>query len=91
MRNKIVINTCFGGYGLSKKAKELLVENGLDGSHTPRHHPILVSIVETLGEEANGSFAELSIVEIDSDRYFIEDYDGSETVITPNNLQWILI
>lgn len=47
-----------------------------------RHDPILVTIVETLGEEANGDSADLRIKEIKGDSYRIDEYDGSEYVIT---------
>lgn len=51
----------------------------------PRHHPLLIECVETLGEEANGVFSELAICEIESNLYRIEDYDGQETIIVPDD------
>ena len=44
---KIVINRCFGGFGLSAEAVALLVE---DGGEETRADPALVSVVETFGK-----------------------------------------
>ena len=83
---KVVINRCFGGFGLSEKAYEFLgVEwdgfgykyNGYDF----RTDTKLVECVETLGEEANGIYAELKVVEIPDDvEWEIDYYDGIETI-----------
>ena len=46
-----------------------------------RSNPILISVVETLREEANGAYAELKIVEIPDDvNWCIEEYDGNEWI-----------
>lgn len=46
-----------------------------------RADPDLVQVVEELGEDANGGFAELSVVEIpDEVDYQIEEYDGREWI-----------
>jgi hypothetical protein len=46
-----------------------------------RTDPLLVRVVEELGDRANGPFAELAVVEIpDGVEYTIEEYDGLETV-----------
>ena len=57
----------------------------------PRHDKDLVEIVEELGEEANGSCASLSIEKIDTPMYRIVDYDGCETVETPDSIGWVVI
>lgn len=44
-----------------------------------RNDPYLIQVVEELGEEANGRYAKLKIVEYDID-YEIDDYDGKETL-----------
>lgn len=56
-----------------------------------RHDPDLVAVVEALGKEVNGTFSELDIEEIDEDKYFIEEYDGRETVVTPDDICWEVI
>jgi hypothetical protein len=53
-----------------------------------RHDPILVQVVEELGDKANGDYAKLAIAEV-SGQYYIDEYDGSESVQTPNNMNWI--
>lgn len=145
--NKIVINTCYGGFGLSNKAMKMLYElknpgktlyfykrdlditsskeevytridgdpdvegsfevdaficdmgdtfieeNGYRHSEkyeknfiwdnmliTSRHDPDLIKVVEELGSEASGDFADLAIVEIQSSKYRIDEYDGLESV-----------
>lgn len=56
-----------------------------------RHHKDLVAVVETLGDEASGPCAELEIMEISGNQYRIDEYDGSEEVITPEDSDWIVI
>ena len=85
---KIVINKCYGGYGLSRAAYEFLgltldEENFGYGFafKDDRSNPKLVECVETLGELANGTFAELKVVEIPDDvEWEIEEYDGLEWI-----------
>lgn len=80
---KIVVNKCFGGFGLSKEAIERLSELGADGIDVEanRHNPILVQVVEELGKAASDVFAELVIVEIpDGVDWWIVEYDGAEDV-----------
>ena len=76
---KVVINKCYGGFGLSKEALARYEELG--GYGFQRNDPILIQVIEELGEDANGDFAELKIVEIPDDvEWFIEEYDGMEWV-----------
>jgi hypothetical protein len=126
---KIVINTCYGGFGVSHKAMMRYAEiKGItlypivsklsqqgkttwepyrDGMRTSylsylteplkddgtfeedvywskypdRTDPDLIQIIEELGEEANGLYAELKIIEIpDGVDYIIEEYDGVEWI-----------
>ncbi len=83
---KIVINTCCGGYSLSQKCVEWLVErDGVTISEytyaDDRANPLLVAAVEALGAEAGGSCAELKVVDIpDEVEWQIESYDGREWV-----------
>lgn len=112
---KIVINKCFGGFGLSDKACERLIELGVKcttydkkghmvdpsakitkqkredslfgqeyyyhDNHEDRINPLLIQVVEELGREANGEFAELRVIEIPDDvEWEIDEYDGSESI-----------
>mgnify|MGYP001771629108 CR=1 FL=1 len=61
------------------------------GSYLDRHDPDLVAVVEALGKEASGTFSELAIAEIDEDKYFIDEYDGMEAVVTPADICWEVI
>ena len=142
--NKIVINTCYGGFSVSRKALErywelkdpnkklyfykltydtdnqygkyvkckedetefifcLSVDLGDEFTDNDkdkysktmnddyyisqrgfvRHDPLLVRVVEELGEDANGDYAELEIVETNSNFYRIDEYDGFESLVTP--------
>lgn len=110
---KVVLNKCYGGFGLSNKAHERLIELGvkyydsLDDmpknnkelyivkSDLPvfsrfysnfddkenRSNKLLIQVIEELGEEANGRFSNLKIVEIpDNIDWELDDYDGIETL-----------
>lgn len=131
---KVVINSCFGGFGLSRQAVERYLElkgvtvypekdqYGMDKfwlvapgaervmettneqwwamaveermAHNQRlesqvfydrdlerNDPLLVQVVEELGQSASGQFAALTVVEIpDGVEWVIEEYDGSEHV-----------
>ena len=77
---KVVINRCYGGFGLSEKAMEFLGV-GSEWPDIARNDPKLVECVEKLGEEANGTYAELKVVEIPDDvNWEIGEYDGLEWV-----------
>ena len=80
---KIVINTCFGGFGLSSKAKEFLGYNSSDyiNDKIERDDPKLIRCIEKLGREAADEHSRLKIVEIPSNvDWGIEEYDGNEWV-----------
>ncbi len=127
---KVVINVCFGGFGLSEKAYEKLIEYGVPvrkyveevkdektGRYNSppenegevifdrslsvpgkfdrwlgrywetwirsdnRSHPLVVRVVEELGDAASGAHAELKVVEIpDGVDYIVEEYDGNEHI-----------
>ena len=81
---KIVINKCFGGFGLSEKAKEILgIDNSFDEYQIDRNDPKLIEVVETLGDEANGRYARLRVVNIPDDAtdWELDEYDGAEKVL----------
>ena len=93
---KIVYNTCFGGFGLSQKAIDRYWE--LKGELIPeswweidldRADPALVQVVEELGGEADGAYADLDIRDLESGtKYIIDEYDGLETVMTIDDFEW---
>lgn len=119
MVNKVVINNCYGGFGLSNEAFDWLIEHGLGKGYyqenpnyipnskgylsnqkyylsytpeIPRHHPLLVQCVEELGNKANGPFSDLIVVEISGNEYLIDEYDGLESIKTPEmKVDWIKI
>ena len=85
---KVVINKCYGGFSLSEAAyKELgLKWDGFGHGYEfnedkERSNPKLVEVVEKLGAEANGRWANLRVVNIpDGAEYEIDEYDGIETI-----------
>lgn len=93
--HKVVINSCYGGFGLSDKAISRLKELGLEfrwEHDIPRHHPLLVQVVEELEDEASGSYAKLEVVEIYSKLYQVTEYDGFEGIKTPgDHVDWVVI
>lgn len=100
---KVVYNQSFGGFSISKKCAEWMASRGnqeaaemleyktfhgyYDG---PRHDPLLVMAIEELGEEeSSGDMSRLAIKRLEGKKYFIREYDGSETVIEPQDVNWI--
>ena len=79
---KICINTCFGGFGLSDEALQML---GFETRYQwiSRTDSRLIEVVNTLGEAANGYSARLAIVDIPDEAtdWEIEEYDGSEGIV----------
>jgi hypothetical protein len=83
----IVINDCYGGFSLSDRAiLEYKKLAGIDDPSfydrdIPRDDPYLVKIVRELGMSANGSAANLKIVEVPGDvKWIVQDYDGAEWI-----------
>ena len=92
MSIKVVINTCYGGFSLSEEATnrvEALTGFEFDSYNHPRHCPVLIKVIEEMGEAANGSFADLSIETIEGNKYIIREYDGTEWVQEPKDVKWI--
>ena len=83
---KVVINKCYGGFGLSARAVAMLRECGAlnpeeYSGHIDRTNPDLIRVVETLGHLANDEFAKLKVVTIpDGISWYIHDYDGMESI-----------
>ena len=68
---KIVINAWYGGFGLSDEAeamwravKKVADPDGVYYYDIMRDDSDLVHIVETLGEKANSTYAQLKVVEV---------------------------
>lgn len=67
--------------GLYKSANARAEQISLKDRDIERNDPLLVQVVEELGEKANGSHATLKIVEIpDGTDFTIEEYDGNEHI-----------
>jgi hypothetical protein len=76
---KIVINSDFGGFGVSEKVDS---EMGYKFNYSDRTNPQFVEIVERLGEEANDCSSHLKVIEIpDNIEWEIFDFDGQETIV----------
>lgn len=83
---KIAINTTYGGFDLSRAARDRYKE--LTGEYpsiyeVARDCKVLIQVIEELGvEKAGDSFAKLKIVEVPADTdWEIIDIDGLEMVI----------
>lgn len=83
---KVVLNNCYGGFGLSDKALELIAKrknttDRINYWNLKRDDKDLIAVVEELGTEAEGHCAELIILEFDEGvEYNISEYDGSESI-----------
>ena len=98
---KVVINNCYGGFGLSPKACDYLNEKYnlgidrefgyIDDSSLPRHDKRLVEVVELMGEDVNGFCASLTVKLISSKLYRVCEYDGNEWIETPDTQDWVII
>jgi len=86
---KVVINTCYGGFGLSKKGFELYKQLTGNDRFSSRHDFALVKVVEDLGKDSYKKYAELTVERIPiefKDCYLINEYDGLETIDLSSNL-----
>jgi len=83
---KVVINDCFGGFGLSDQALTRYNEQttGKPVNHyseISREDLTLIQVIEELGMAANDEYSLLKIIEIPKDiSYSIEEYDGTEWI-----------
>jgi hypothetical protein len=93
---EIVINACYGGFGLSQAARELYfmrkkgsVNDDDDEDLISRSDPLLVQLVKELGNEVNSEYSKLRIVKLEKGtRYRIIDIDGFESIETYNDVKW---
>lgn len=83
----VVINNCYGGFSLSEaainryKAMAGITDPDWWDRDLARDDPYLVTIVREMGKDADGSVAELKIVEVPAGvDWVIEEYDGNEWV-----------
>ena len=98
---KVAYNTCYGGFNISADACVYLYKKfgisidekyGYIDDILERHDQRLIQMIEALGEDkASGRFAKIKIAEIDSPMYKIDEYDGLESVETPDSTSWIVI
>lgn len=75
---KLVINSDFGGFSLSKEAIEWLINRGMTIEQIRkleypenRANKLFVECVEALGISANGFCASLKVVEFEEQPYYI--------------------
>ena len=88
---EILLNICYGGWNISKKAIELyklrdpsynITENYFD-YYFNRNDPILVQIYKELGNEFDNKYSKTKIKKIlkkYENYYDIDEYDGKECV-----------
>lgn len=78
---KMIINTCFGGFGVRKDIEKKLGLDNMDEDEI-RTNPALIAMIEA-GEDVNGYCAELEVVEIPDGAtdYYLDEYDGMESII----------
>jgi len=83
----IVINDCYGGFGLSDRAileyKKLagITDPSFYDRDIPRDDPYLIKVVRELGMGANGPHSNLKIVEVPGGvKWIVQDYDGAEWI-----------
>ena len=82
---KVVINDCYGGFGLTDAAlNEYKIRKGITDENfwyynIPRDCPVLVEMVEQ--GDAGGVYSDLKIVEIPDDvNWEVVQYDGLEHI-----------
>ena len=85
------------GHGEIKKIADDQLANeepryiGLGLRDITRHDPDLVRCVETLGSLANRETSDLKVRELKGKMYRIDEYDGAEEVIEPQDEEYIVI
>ena len=85
---KIVLNKCYGSFGVSELCYDLLgtdsPEREMFFDQGNARHERLAALIEKYGAKAlNGEFANLEVFEIPDDvtDWEIEEYDGYETLL----------
>ena len=84
---KVVINACYGGFGLSaaaeSKYRELagITDPNFYNRRIPRDDEHLIAVVELMGSAASNKYSALKIVDVPNDvNWYVEEYDGKEWV-----------
>ncbi len=62
-----------------------------NGDGMKRHDTDLIRCIEELGDRANSKYSKLGIVTISGRAYRVDEYDGWETVVEPDDYEWIII
>ena len=89
---KVAYNNCYGGFGLSEEAEALYIKLGgkpVVCDDYCRHDPILIKVIETLGDAANTKYSNIKIKTIEGNKYIIDEYDGMESVVELDNIHWV--
>lgn len=90
--SKVVINVCYGEFGLSEEAIDRFLElsgKSLSFDTIERDDPILVQVVEELGSNSFDLGTKLKVVEVPAGQlYRIDEYDGFESIETRDSIDW---
>ena len=81
----------YSGFGCNyyKEGHENDDNSYLSDCNMSRNDPDLIAVVEELGEKANGSHADLKIAVVAKGTlYRIDEYDGTESVMTIADYDW---
>ncbi len=58
----------------------------------PRHDPLLILAIKELGlKAASAQGSRLAIHKLRGNKYYIDEYDGAESVVEPHSMQWVEI
>jgi hypothetical protein len=87
---KMIINDCYGGFGVRQEVLDELELNGFSEEEL-RTAARLIEEIES-GKDVSDDCAELKVVEIpdESTDYYLDEYDGLETVtyVLDGKLYW---
>jgi hypothetical protein len=89
-----LINNSFGGLSLSPLAISEIkkVQPDFDEYDFVRHDPVVIGVVTRLGlERSQCDGSTLEIVICTEGRYFIDEYDGAESMVQPSDIEekWV--
>jgi hypothetical protein len=72
-----------------KKSNEFYEAHTISNRYFDRTDPILVQVVEELGDDANGDCARLQVVSLEKGTlYCINEYDGYESIEIASDCLW---